>query len=233
MNNRRRWIKAWSFRLLDKPVMHDDQHGTATAALAALIGAARRTGIDLKKARVGQIGLGAAGSAIAHLAARYGVGELLVYDTNAAAVDRALAWGAKSASLLELLQEADVVIATTGRPGLIQASMLRGGQVVFALSNPAPEIEPHVALASGARFASDGRTINNALAFPGIFRGALDVRARRIVPEMLIAAAETIARLAPEDELVPSPLSRDVHAAVATAVGDAARALHLEGTARA
>ncbi len=219
--------------ILQKPVMHDDQHGTATAALAALIGASRRCGVELKSSRIGQVGLGAAGSAIARLAQRYGVKEVIVHDVNQDAVARATARGARAASLLELLQDADIIIATTGRPGLIQPSMLRGGQVVFALSNPAPEIEPHVALVAGARFASDGRTINNALAFPGIFRGALEARSRRIVPEMLIAAAEAIAGLAPTDELVPSPLHAQLHEAVARAVADAARAVGLEGTARA
>ncbi len=218
---------------LEKPVMHDDQHGTATAALAALISVAGRLGVDLKKARLGQIGLGAAGSAIAHLALHYGVGEVMVTDPVDAAVKRAVAWGARSVELKELLQTADIVIAATGRPGLIDASLLRPGQIIFALSNPDPEIDPTDALKAGARFASDGRTINNALAFPGIFRGVLDARCRRIAPSMLVAAAEAIAALGTPDELVPSPLLAEVHLAVARAVGAEARSLGLHDTARA
>ncbi|HEY1100101.1 MAG TPA: NAD(P)-dependent oxidoreductase, partial [Myxococcota bacterium] len=175
---------------LEKPVMHDDQHGTATAALAALISVAGRLGVDLSTATLGQIGLGAAGSAIAKLALEYGLKQVLVSDVSEAAVARVKGWGAVAVPLPELLQRADIVIATTGRPGLIDPKLLRPGQIIFALSNPDPEIDPITALQAGARFASDGRTINNALAFPGIFKGVLDVRARRIVPQMLIAAAE-------------------------------------------
>ncbi len=218
---------------LQKPVMHDDQHGTATAALAALISVASRTGVDLSTATLGQIGLGAAGSAIAKLALEYGLKQVLVSDVSEAAVKRVSGWGAVAVPLPELLKRADIVIATTGRPGLIDPKMLRPGQIIFALSNPEPEIDPITALAAGARFASDGRTINNALAFPGIFRGVLNVRARRIVPQMLIAAAEAIAALGTTDELVPSPLSPQVHEAVARAVADKARALGLHDTARA
>jgi malate dehydrogenase (oxaloacetate-decarboxylating) len=218
---------------LEKPVMHDDQHGTATAALAALISVATRTGIDLSQATLGQIGLGAAGSAIAKLCLDYGLKKVLVSDVSEAAVERARAFGAEPAPLPELVKQADVVIATTGRPGLIDPAWVREGQIIFALSNPDPEIDPDKALAAGARFASDGRTINNALAFPGIFRGVLDVRARRITPPMLIAAAEAIASLGTADELVPSPLSPAVHEAVARAVGQKARVLGLHDTARA
>jgi malate dehydrogenase (oxaloacetate-decarboxylating) len=218
---------------LEKPVMHDDQHGTATAALAALISVANRTGMDLSKATLGQIGLGAAGSAIAKLALEYGLKEVLVSDVNEVAVKRVQAWGAVPMPMTELVQKADIVIATTGRPGLIDPKLLRPGQIIFALSNPDPEIDPSAALEAGVRFASDGRTINNALAFPGIFRGVLDVRARRIVPQMLIAAAEAIAALGTADELVPSPLSPRVHEAVARAVADKARALGLDNQARA
>jgi len=218
---------------LEKPVMHDDQHGTATAALAALISVATRMGIDLSQATLGQIGLGAAGSAIAKLCLAYGLKKVLVSDVSEAAVERARGFGAEPAPLSELVKQADVVIATTGRPGLIDPAWVREGQIIFALSNPDPEIDPDKALAAGARFASDGRTINNALAFPGIFRGVLDVRSRRITPSMMIAAAQAIAALGTADELVPSPLSPAVHEAVARAVAQKARALGLHDTARA
>ena len=218
---------------LQKPVMHDDQHGTATAALAALISVAARMNIDLSTATLGQIGLGAAGSAIAKLALEYGLKQVLVSDVSEAAVQRLQGFGAIAVPLPELLKRADIVIATTGRPGLIDPQLVRPGQIIFALSNPCPEIDPITALQAGARFATDGRTINNALAFPGIFRGVLDVRARRIVPQMLIAAAEAIAALGTNDELVPSPLSPEVHEGVARAVAAKARELGLHDTARA
>jgi malate dehydrogenase (oxaloacetate-decarboxylating) len=110
--------------------------------------------------------------------------------------------------------------------------MVRRGQVIFALSNPDAEIDPDVAVAAGAAYAGDGRSINNALAFPGIFRGALDVRAREITPAMRLAAAEAIAAHADPGELVPNPLDLRVHAAVRKAVSDTARAQGLANTAK-
>jgi malate dehydrogenase (oxaloacetate-decarboxylating) len=101
--------------------------------------------------------------------------------------------------------------------------MVREGQIIFAISNPVPEITPQLALAAGAAFAVDGRSVNNALGFPGIFRGALDARTRRISDAMKIAAARTIAQFAEPGELVPALLHPDVHHAVAEAVQDAAR----------
>ncbi|MDI3291209.1 malic enzyme-like NAD(P)-binding protein [Polyangium sp. 15x6] len=217
---------------LDKPVMHDDQHGTATVALAALLNACKMTGVSLEKARVGQIGLGAAGSAIARLMMAHGARDVLVTDRS----EEAMAWlkglGAHPVDLPTLMREADIVIAATGRPGLIDPKWIRPGQVIFPLSNPDPEIEPVDALAAGAAYCSDGRSINNALAFPGLFRGALAVESRAITPEMRIAAARAIASCAEKGEVVPSPLLPHVHEAVCEAVVEAARAQGLEGTAR-
>lgn len=217
---------------LNKPVLHDDQHGTATAALAAIINVCKLTGLDLRKARLGQIGLGAAGSAIARLALAYGVEKVLVTDVSAAATERVVAFGAKSTDLAALMRQADIVVATTGRPGLIEASMVRRGQVIFALSNPEPEILPDDARRAGAAFAGDGRSINNVLAFPGLFKGALEVRSRSITVEMLVAAAEAIAYLAESGDVVPSPLNLKVHEAVREVTAAKARELGLEGTAR-
>ncbi len=219
-------------RLLDKPVMHDDQWGTATVALAAILNACRLTGTDLRAARVGQIGLGAAGSAIARIALSYGVREVMVADTSPDAVARLEGFGARPSDMATILREADLVVATTGRPGLIRPDMVRRGQVIFALSNPDPEIAPDEALRAGAAFAGDGRSINNALAFPGLFRGALEVRAKAITHEMRLAAAEAIAALAEPGALVPDPLDTRVHAAVRDAVAAKARAQGLEHTAK-
>jgi malate dehydrogenase (oxaloacetate-decarboxylating) len=127
------------------------------------------------------------------------------------------------ASLDELMQRADVVIAVSGRAGLIRPEQVRKGQGILALTNPHPEIEPAAALAAGAAFAADGRSVNNLLGFPGILRAALDTRARRISREMYVAAARVIASLAGPNELVPNPLRRDVHRAVARAVAHAAQ----------
>jgi malate dehydrogenase (oxaloacetate-decarboxylating) len=219
-------------RLLQKPVMHDDQHGTATVTLAAVINACKITDRDLKRSRVGMIGLGAAGSAIAMLAVSYGVGEVLVTDISPDAVRRVEAAGAKAANTATIMATADIVIAATGRPDLIDPRDVRKGQVIFALTNPKPEILPSAARAAGAAFAGDGRSINNALAFPGLFRGALEARSRAITTEMLIAAAETIASLAEPGEVVPSCLDRRVHQAVATTVAETAKRIGLAGTAK-
>lgn len=217
---------------LAKPVMHDDQHGTATAALAAVLNVCKLHKIDPKRAKMGQIGLGAAGSAIARLAHAYGVERVMVTDLSKEAVARAVGFGLEAASMDTILAEADIVVATTGRPGLIKPDKIRKGQVVFSLSNPDPEIDPEEARAAGAAFAADGRSINNALAFPGLFRGALDAKSRAIVPEMLTNAAEVISELAEEGEIVPSPLRAEVHDAVRHATSRVARKLGLAGTAR-
>ena len=218
--------------LLRKPVMHDDQHGTATVTLAAVINACKITHRNLKSSRVGMIGLGAAGSAIAMLAVSYGVGEVLVSDLSADSVTRVAQAGAVASDPATIMAKADIVIAATGCPGLIDPKDVREGQVIFALTNPKPEISPSAARAAGAAFAGDGRSINNALAFPGLFRGALQARSRAITPEMLIAAAETIASLADAGEVVPSCLDRGVHQAVARTVSEIARKLGLAGTAK-
>jgi malate dehydrogenase (oxaloacetate-decarboxylating) len=122
----------------------------------------------------------------------------------------------------ELLARADIVIATTGVPGLIRPEQVQPGQVILALSNPDPEIEPRDALEAGAAFAADGKSINNVLGFPGLFRGALDAGATSFTDAMLIAAAEAIGDLAADGDLVPDPLEPAVHEAVAAAVRKAA-----------
>ncbi len=217
---------------LARPVMHDDQHGTATAALAAIIGACRSIGLDPKGATFGHVGAGAAGSAVARLLKVYGVRESWIYDPNDQAIQRLKVFGIRAASLDAVVTRAQVIVAATGRPGSLPEGLIRRGQVVLALSNPQPDIDPQRARAAGAAIALDGASVNNALAFPGLFRGALDARSRTISPEMMIAAAEVIAAHAGADEVVPSPLRLDVHAAVAKAVTAMAKARGLADTAR-
>jgi len=208
---------------LDKPVLHDDQHGTAVVTLAALISASRIVGRDLRQQAVGQVGLGAAGIGIVRLLMQYGVTHVLGADVNEGQLRMLEQMGGHRASLEDLMARCDVVVATTGRPGLIKPELVRPGQMVFALSNPEPEIEARVARERGAVFAADGRGINNVLGFPGLFRGALDAGAHEFTDAMLFAAAEAIADHAPKGELVPDPLDRRVHDAVAAAVRMAAR----------
>lgn len=212
---------------LDRPVMHDDQHCTAIVVLAALLGATKRSGMKLTDCVVGQIGLGAAGLGICDLLIKYGVKGTLGADLNPEAQQRLVKMGGQPMDLAGVMANADVIVATTGVKGLIKPSMVRPGQVILALSNPEPEIEPEKALAAGARFATDGKVVNNVLGFPGVFRGALDANALRITDAMLIAAAETLASLAQGDSLVPDPLDRNVHAKVAAAVKESALGLVL------
>jgi malate dehydrogenase (oxaloacetate-decarboxylating) len=207
---------------LQKPVLHDDQHGTAVVTLAALLNAAQRSGVDLCASVVGQIGLGAAGTGIVRLLQAYGVRHVLGTDRNPAAIERLVAAGGEGVTLEALMQRADIVIATTGVKGLIRPQWVRKGQVILALSNPDPEIEPLLAREHGAAFAADGKGINNVLAFPGLFRGALEARARSFTDAMLMAAARTIAAAASGDELVPDPLDKQLHEKVTAAVRAAA-----------
>jgi malate dehydrogenase (oxaloacetate-decarboxylating) len=208
--------------MLDIPVMHDDQHGTAVVATAALTVAARQMGVSLEKAIIGQIGLGAAGFAIARMLMQLTGNPVYGSDISEQALKRHEAAGGKRSDLKEIMTECEIVIATTGAAGLIKPGMVRKGQIILALSNPNPEIDPEVALLHGAAFAADGKSVNNVLGFPGIFRGAVDTYAPRISHEMLIAATHAIADMTPPGGLVPNPLDKRVHMAVARAVAEAA-----------
>jgi len=203
---------------LDVPVMHDDQHGTAVVVTATLLNAAKATGIDLTGSSIGVIGLGAAGFALAKMLMFRFKRPVLGADIAPEALTRLKEAGGLPSDLGRIMAGCDVVIATTGVPGLIKKETVRRGQIVLALSNPNPEIDPEQALAAGAAFAADGRTVNNVLGFPGIFRGAVDADVPRITREMLMAAADAIAAAAPPGEMVPNPLDKALHKSVARAV---------------
>lgn len=207
---------------LDIPVMHDDQHGTAVVVLAALTNACKYSGVSMKNEIVGVIGLGAAGMGISHLLQSHGIKKLMGSDLRSEAMEMQKAMGGEPASLNVIMEKSNVVIATTGCPNLIKPEMVRPGQIILALSNPNAEIKPEEALAAGAVFAADGRSVNNALGFPGLFRGALNARATTINHRMKLAAARAIAEHAPEGEIVPNFLDLEVHQAVAQAVERAA-----------
>ncbi|TCS95620.1 NAD-dependent malic enzyme [Hazenella coriacea] len=201
------------------PVMHDDQHGTAVVTLAAVISSCRSAGINLKEAVVGQIGLGAAGLAICRMFMAYGVKEMYGVDRQPEALERLSNYGGTPLDSVEqLMSQCDIVVATTGVPGLIQPEMVRDGQVILPLSNPKPEIEPEEAVKAGAAFSADGRSVNNVLGFPGIFRGVLNAGATQITHDMLVAAATAIADCTSPGELAPHPLDPKVHIEVAKAV---------------
>ena len=233
---------------LDCPVMHDDQHGTAVVVLAALTNAAKVTGRELEGLKVVVSGAGAAGIAVSEILLTAGVKDVVLLDSkgiiNSERADLVADSGsvkarfaqrtnprALSGGPAEALQGADVFIGvSSSKLAEEHLKLMNQGSIVFALSNPDPEVLPEVAVKYAAVVAT-GRSdfpnqINNVLAFPGIFRGALDAGARRITPAMKIAAARAIAALA-EDELsadyiVPSPLDPRVAPAVTAAVAAAA-----------
>ena len=207
---------------LEIPVMHDDQHGTAVVSTAALTVAANRAQVNIHKVKVGQIGLGAAGNAIGKMIMRLTGNPVFGADLNEEAVARFVRDGGTRSSLNEIMSNCDIVIATTGVPKLIKPEMVRKGQIILALSNPNPEIDPDLALAHGAAFAADGKSVNNVLGFPGIFRGVVDSNAPRITHEMLIAAMQVLVRMTPAGELMPNPLDKKVHHEVARAVAETA-----------
>jgi malate dehydrogenase (oxaloacetate-decarboxylating) len=222
-------IEAELRRRLDKPVLHDDQHGTAVVVLAAMHTATRRVGCRIEDCVIGQVGLGAAGIGIVRLLKCHGAVRVKGADRNPAALARLEQLGGIPATLEDIMASCDIVITTTGVRGLIKPEMVRKGQILFALSNPDAEIDPLLALKHGAAFAADGKGINNVLGFPGLFKGALEARAHRFTDEMLLAAAHCIANLTKGDDLVPDPLDRNVHAAVTQAVREAALAgMHAE-----
>jgi len=215
---------------LDIPVMHDDQHGTAVVVTAALTNACKQAGTDLAKATIGQIGLGAAGMAISRMAMNLTGHAVLGADLSQEALARFSQYGGIPSSLREIMSAADIVVATTGVPGLIKPEWVREGQIILAISNPKPEIDSRVAVEAGAAFAADGKSVNNVLGFPGIIRGAVDAYVPYVSQEMYLAAARTIADMATPGDLVPNPLDKKVHFAVARAVAQKARE---QGLARA
>ena len=237
------------------PVMHDDQHGTAVVVLAALINACRVTGRTFEDLNIVVCGAGAAGYAISRLLKCIGydpevcttVREITVCDTKgiihrgrnglytnkykfilADETNR----GGRSGTLADAMEGADVFIGVSG-PSVIDEGMVRrmaGDPIIFAMANPVPEIMPEAALSAGAAVVGTGRSdypnqINNVLAFPGIFRGALDACATQISDEMKIAAAHAIAAAVPsprKDRIMPNILDKDVTRSVAAAVRQAA-----------
>jgi len=200
--------------MLDIPVLHDDQHGTAVVVLAALLNIAKYTFVNLKEASVGIIGLGAAGTGIMKLLKSYGITEFNGVDLDQSAVERFKGLGGNAKDLRGVVESSKIVIATTGCPNLITPDMIQPGHVILALSNPNPEIDPELAVENGAIFAADGKSVNNALAFPGLFKGALNAHATTINDQMKIAAAKAIASFALDGDLVPNILDKNVHAAV-------------------
>lgn len=232
----------------DIPVFHDDQHGTAIVVAAAFLNACRLTGRKPEEVRAVINGAGAAGTAIAMFLMKMGVGEMIMCDKTGTLVDGAAGLSKAhqelaavtnprrvSGPLAAAVQGADLFVGVSA-PGVLSAEMVRSmnrDPMVFAMANPVPEILPGEAKAAGAAIVGTGRSdypnqINNVLAFPGIFQGALDARATDINDDMQQAAARAIADYVPANELtadyiLPSALDKGVASAVAHAVAEAAR----------
>ncbi|NLC68205.1 MAG: NAD-dependent malic enzyme [Clostridiaceae bacterium] len=230
------------------PVFHDDQHGTAVVTLAAMLNALKITCKDLGNISVVINGSGAAGIAITRLLLGMGVKDIVLCDTKGAIYEGRDNLNAEKAEIAKItntlkkkgtlegaIRGADVFIGVSA-PGVVTKNMVKSmarDAVIFAMANPVPEIMPGEAKEAGARIIGTGRSdfpnqINNVLAFPGIFRGALDVRARDINDEMKIAAAKAIASLVSDEELredyiIPAPFDMRVGKTVAAAVAQAAR----------
>ena len=233
---------------LDIPVFHDDQHGTAVVTVAAMLNALKLVGKEIGEVKAVVNGAGAAGTACTKLLMALGLKNVVVCDKIGALVPGLPGMtGAQaqlaeetnpqrqSGALADVIKGADVFLGFSA-PGVLTGDMVRTmahDPVIFACANPTPEIFPEEALAAGARVVGTGRSdypnqINNVLVFPGIFRGALDVRARDINDAMKVAAAKAIASLIPESELredniIPSAFDPRVAKAVAAAVAQAAR----------
>lgn len=233
---------------LDIPVFHDDQHGTAVVTLAAMINALKIVGKDLKEISVVVNGSGAAGIAITRLLMSLGLKDVVLCDTRGAIYEgrdnlnfekaemaKITNLNKKQGMLKDVIKGTDVFIGVSA-PGIVTQDMIKSmaeDPIIFAMANPVPEIMPEEAKEAGVRVMGTGRSdfpnqINNVLAFPGIFRGALDVRASDINDEMKIAAAEAIASLVSDDELneeyiMPAPFDPRVGKTVAEAVAKAAR----------
>jgi len=232
----------------DIPIFHDDQHGTAVVVLAAMFNALRLTGREFGDLRVVTSGAGAAGIAIVRLLISMGLRDVVMCDRSGAIwegrpglnpekedIARITNRELRKGSLADVLRGADVFIGVSA-PGCVTPEMVKSmakDPILFPMANPTPEIMPDEAVAAGAAVVGTGRSdfpnqINNVLAFPGIFRGALDVRASDINDAMKVAAARAIASLVTDEELspsciIPSALNTAVAPAVAKAVAQAAR----------
>ena len=235
-------------KLCDIPVFHDDQHGTAVVVSAALINATKLTGKPLSECRAVINGSGAAGIAIAKLLLTLGLGDVILCDRTGAIYDgrenlnpykEEIAKLSNKAgvkgTLADAVRNTDIFIGVSA-PGVLTQDMIKTmnpDPIVLAMANPVPEIMPDEAKAAGAAIVGTGRSdfpnqINNVVAFPGIFRGALDVRASRITENMKIAAAYAIASLVSDEELkadyiLPFAFDKRIKDAVATAVAEAAK----------
>lgn len=203
------------------PVIDDDSDGPAVATLAALINACSRANIDINSAKIGQLGLGAAGGAGSRLIMKFTGQPIWGEDVHPATLSRHIHQGGKESNLEEIMSTCDVVIANTGHGGVIPSHLVRKGQVVLALSEPVPEIEPYDALLAGAAFAVDGNAVDKAVVFPGLLLGAMAIGARSMTDEMYIAAAVSLAKAAQDSDLLPTPLTPGIHARIASAVAKA------------
>ena len=231
----------------DIPVFHDDQHGTAVVVLSGIRNALKLTGKKPEECSVVMSGAGAAGTAIAKLLLTAGFKDITmrnidgVISSEKTYDDPSLTELAsltnpnhKDGSLADIIKGADIFIGVSA-PGLLTEEMIKTmnkDAIIFAMANPVPEVMPEIALAAGARVIATGRSdypnqINNVLAFPGIFRGALDVRASDINDEMMLAASDAISKLVIEEDLangiiIPSAFNKGVVESIAKAVADAA-----------
>ena len=229
---------------LDIPVFHDDQHGTAIVVCAGLINALKLVGKKWEDARIVINGAGSAGISICKLILQFGAGDVVLVDRQGAlcpgeewmnpaqkAIAEITNKNKQRGPLTEIIKDKDIFIGVSA-PNLVTAEMvstMAKDAIVFAMANPVPEVMPDVAKAGGARVVATGRSdfpnqVNNVLVFPGIFRGALDVKARDITEEMKLAASRAIASLVTDEELneeyiIPSPFDKRVCAVVAKEVG--------------
>lgn len=235
-------------KLCDIPIFHDDQHGTAVVVSAALINATKLTGKPISECKAVINGSGAAGIAIAKLLMTLGLKDVILCDRTGAIYDgrenlnpskaeiaKMTNKGMKKGSLKDAVAGTDIFIGVSA-PGVLTDEMIKTmneNPIVLAMANPTPEIMPDEAKAAGAKIVGTGRSdfpnqINNVVAFPGIFRGALDVRASRITENMKIAAAYAIASLVDdkdlnEDYILPYAFDERIKDTVASAVAEAAK----------
>ena len=220
------------------PVFHDDQHGTATIVLAGLFSALKKTGRKIGDLRCAISGAGAAGTAITGLLQHAGIGDVVLCDSFGVLYrgrkenmnDEKIALAERTnkdnikGSIADAMKGRELFIGVS-RPDLVTGDMVRSmapGPIVLPLANPVSEISVAEAYEAGAAVAADGRMMNNALAYPGIFRGALDAGTEAITIEMMLAAADALAAAVPEGELMPEMMDPATHRAVAEAVENAA-----------
>ncbi len=204
---------------LGTPILDINKYGNGMVTLAGLINIAKKTGINLRKSKIGFLGFGSKASGITELLQAYGAEKIYASDISEDSKENMKRYGVMELQdEREVMREADIVIGTSRIPNLIKFGMVKKGHVILALSKPEPEIKPEIARKAGAQYAGDGHLLNSMLIIPGIIKGILQTRAKTITIETMLNAAEKLAEITPKDRILPNVFDDNLHEKISKVV---------------